>query len=725
MSVVNFGKNGQLLASSFDGEQLPQYADETHLALGETSVVGERTRKAMALKQKAAALKRKRKFNAIRALAAQNARLKADNAARAQTQRIAQFARLQSAKANLIREGRKQSRLGMDFSGLMGDPFEGFGSEGKTVRSIDLVGEATRESIQESDHFGESTLYRARGKLPSRASVEAMLSRSRSQRTHPMMANRHLHGHPMGFGFFKKIGKAIGSAAKSVGKAAGSVVKTVAKVTVTAAIAPFKLAGEANKLVGKVGGAIIEKTPLKFVDKITGGVISGGLKATEVGGKVVSGDKVTKQELIQGAIGGFKAGAAILTAGTISSLASNLAQTAATNATTGILAKTPIGKTALGGALGAAAGAITGGAGLTETLSTAAKSAVGSEIAKKSSVAGAAFTAYTGKQGDLTSAARAAGATAIGQKSAIAGAAFKTATGGGGALEIAKAAAAAKSPLAAKVFNVIESGKPGAAVEAAQSLGTEKLSQLPAIAQAELLKKATADNARGLAIKAVADKTGIPVNKIEAVAEGKMPSDIGVSASVAKLTTDTVAASQVQALKKLQNATKIPVSKQDIAEVVKDRSETLVGVNADRFKIAIAQNADSSISLKERAENASELAKLEARRVADAKIKQAVKAKEALQDAAELKSLASKVQNAAELLNKQPNALNERNLNDLTAQLQSKMVELNQTGSEAIKAADQTKAIEAAGAVKVAAARQGRYWAGYEFDHPMLQFGYI
>lgn len=354
--MISLDKHGRVIHHGFEGAELPQYADQDQLVFGAESFAARALRAGMATKQaarnQAIAKMLARKKHEAEERRARQAQAKAARRARGSAMQRA----MANARAQLIAKGAAQPMMGYDFSPLMGHPLAGFDSgSGQLVRQS-FYGQATDSDIEEVDAYGNTQL---------------------------------------GIGFIKK-------AVKSVGKGIGKVGKVAFKV----AYAPIKASAKIQASVAKTVGKAITTVPiLKQIDKYTGGVASGGLKAVEVAGKGLSGQKVTKEELKAGLIGALKVGAVAVTAGGVYALAAKGATAAGSDVAAKAAKKAglgDIGASVAGAAAGAAAGgAVTGGADLTAAATTAAKDAAVGEAQKKSAILGTA--ARFGMKGELPS----------------------------------------------------------------------------------------------------------------------------------------------------------------------------------------------------------------------------------------------------------------------------------------------------------------------------------
>jgi hypothetical protein len=349
--MISLDKHGRVISHGFDGAELPEYSDQEDVIFGADSRRSVKVREIVEAKRKlearkkAADLAAKRRSESLKSLKAQKAEAKRAKKLALKTQANERL------KAKLIVAGRKQPTLGYDFGGLLGDPFAGFsGDEGREVRQS-LQWEASDHDIDEVDQYGNTQLGIS----------------------------------------FKKIGKGIAKVAKTTAKVAYSPVKATAKIQAAAS--------------AKIGQAVTSLPVLKQIDKYTGGVVSGGLKAAEVSGKVASGQKVSKEELKQALIGGLKVGAAALTVGGISALAAKGATAAGKDLGVAAAKKAGLGDTAaqIVGAAGSAAagGAASGTTDITSSALDAGKAAAIEEAKKKNKILGA--VAQVGVTGDLPS----------------------------------------------------------------------------------------------------------------------------------------------------------------------------------------------------------------------------------------------------------------------------------------------------------------------------------
>jgi hypothetical protein len=126
--MISFDKNGRVVTTGFDGDALPIYADEGNIFFGAESAQRQALRQSMNQKAlKLEAHKKALKFEALKK-AEQREKVKATISAAKKLQELKAQKKIEAKKAQLILKGSKQSRLGYDFVGTIGNPLAGFSS---------------------------------------------------------------------------------------------------------------------------------------------------------------------------------------------------------------------------------------------------------------------------------------------------------------------------------------------------------------------------------------------------------------------------------------------------------------------------------------------------------------------------------------------------------------------------------------------------------------------
>lgn len=309
MPLYGIDGNGRLFEeSSVSGKakknSIP-FADESNVMLGEMSERQISARKIAAKKREAAKIRarkilnRKNKISKMRKLEASKKQKQ-----NAQRKRVVNQAKVKAESKRFLR-GKKQDMLGYEYSSLYGSPYEGFQNEGEALSSLKCYD----SDVQCVDSFGGNTM---------------------------------LGSHDVGFGFWKKVTKAVKSATKAVSKAVPKVtmpknpaaaLKDVGKITAKTLTTPYQIS---TKIIKATPGL---KNVYKGVDKLTGGTLSSVERVVNLPNRIAAGKPISKAELMEAAMVGLKVGAIVASGGSASSLVS---------AGAGMLKAGPLGKSALG-----------------------------------------------------------------------------------------------------------------------------------------------------------------------------------------------------------------------------------------------------------------------------------------------------------------------------------------------------------------------------------------
>lgn len=339
-------KNGKIVqVNGFDGEMSsPEYADERHDALGTTSKRVAKKRAAEKAKREAA--------KAQAAKAAKEAAARAKKAVEVQKKAAAEKAKKTAAIKRAQNEKRAKVHLEMQkrsSRSMMGSPQDGeaWDTEGTVympnsahMGDLGYLGTPPDEFFEPVQYVGTST---------------------------------YNQGENDGMGLFgiKKPRISIPNPIKAVA--------AVAKV----AMAPAALVAKTS---AKVGSAVLTKTPLKVIDKATGGVASSAVNVMALTGKAAAQEKITRTEAIKG-IGDVAKVAAVAAGG---AALTSMAQQAAAKQLTDIAARSKLTRdsqlaqtlTKVGSA------AITGGGGIASAAQQVAQEKAAQIVVKKAEQAG-------------------------------------------------------------------------------------------------------------------------------------------------------------------------------------------------------------------------------------------------------------------------------------------------------------------------------------------------
>ena len=339
-------KNGKIVqVNGFDGEMSsPEYADERHDALGTTS-------KRVAKKRAAEKAKR----DAAKAQAVKVAKEKAVKAAQeAKAKKEAVAARAKKAASVKRAQNEKRAKLHLEMQKRSSRSLEGSPQDGEAWDTTGTV------YMPQSSHMGELGYLGT----PPDEFLEPVVY---------VGTSTYNQGENNGMGLFgiKKPRISIPNPVKAVA--------SVAKV----AMAPVAIAA---KTTAKVGGAVVQKTPLKVIDKATGGIASSAVNVAALTGKASSGEKITRAEAIKGAGDLAKVAAVAAGGGALTSIA----QQTAAKQLTDVAARSKLTRDSAIAQTAAKVGsaAITGGGGIASAAQTVAQQKAAEIVVKKAEQAG-------------------------------------------------------------------------------------------------------------------------------------------------------------------------------------------------------------------------------------------------------------------------------------------------------------------------------------------------
>jgi len=716
MPLLGMTKTGEVFEENSvrnDGlgiSHFPRYADEGNLELGGESQMGmaNRLRATKIAKMQRQAVKQhnQREFQKN----AQIANWKKRMAAKAHAEQQAKASRITRKNSDIFMKARGQRRMKEDYTSLMGDPNEGFGSEGTLVRDMNLVGELSGvDSIEEAPRFaGHLNMQERFGSAQAIAQAVApqMLPRAPVRlhvTTHPMaMYSSHaaFYGYD-GYGGFgwnpfkaagkaiKKVAKGVGKVAKGVGKVAVKGIKVSAKVTGTLISKPIKIADKVIRKIPVVGHVY------KGVDKLTGGTISSAVSLATLPGDALRGEKITKARLVNDLTFAVKLGAVALTGGSAA---------AVIGFSSGQLKKGPLGKTAIGRTLlsiGEVAGFATAGyQAATKVGAQAAGQAVGQATGQVTTQA----AAQAGTQ-VATQAATQAG-TQVAQASlqqAVQGALVQKAQN----VAEQKAVAAIASKTGA-VGGLIAS----VALNDPSKLSPENLANIPA----------AAGKVTGAQVLAFAEK------KAEQKATQEFAKQTGIPVGAAGYVTDVVTGEKSPMTLPADIHKEVSELQLKAAKLSPASVQAHISNNAEALHVEVAKVPNLSMKLEERMANAKEIQNIEAGKILEMNKESAAKASRATEIQRALENEAVKLAR----LQKEANEASLAEKPKLAAEMRAseqKVIALNAqlkpAQTDAIQAMEKTQLLKSQAAIKVAAAEEGRYWPGYDVSHPMLQYGLV
>ena len=470
-------KNGKIVQQAgFDGEMgEPGYSDQKNDILGDTPArIAKRRaieKKKQEAKARAEAAKRAREAKA-RAEAAKRAQAKTEAAAKKRARiEKAQNERISRAKAKAYSAASSKSMHNPQMGEEWGTEGTVFYSRSQHVGAENYIGVAGDEFDHPTTFIGTSNYSQG----------------------------EDWGDQGMGLFGIKKPKISLPNPIKAVA--------AVAKV----ATAPIAIAA---KTTAKVGGAVVEKTPLKYVDKATGGIASSAVNVAALTGKAASQETITRSEAIKG-IGDVAKVAAVAAGG---AALTSVAQQAAAKQLTDVAARSSLTRGSVIAQTAAKVGsaAITGGGGIASAAQQVAQQKAAEVVVQKAQQAGLT----RGLVGQLAT-ATASGAISKGSLdlvSAAEDAAKKEA-------EARARQALAQSPVGQKVLQAESAYNK---VQAAKA-NIEKASDFIASDPASKVQKAI-DQIKGVPSPAVIVQK-IEADKVKAVASAIHQTDVAKAAS--------------------------------------------------------------------------------------------------------------------------------------------------------------------------------------------------
>lgn len=432
LKMDRFGIN----ASGFDGMRGVEDVDQDDVVFGAIAPKIALKRAQIEGIKKQALLKKKHKEEALK-LKKRRAQMLSEIKKKQEAQKkAALIKKMNLQKSALFKRAKRQGLMGYDFSPLMGNPLYGFG-EVSYLQGSNCMAEGLNAQIHGVEAWGNSQLSgdQMGFKFPK---VKISL---------PKISLPKIKLPTVRLPSIKDLGKGLSNVVHQAGKVAGAVSKLPAQVV--------------DRTVRQVGG----KNLVKFLDRSTGGTYSQALNVSQLPGKALAGQAITKKDLddVKGlAIKAAVATAAVYGAGSIAGAASNLVQQQAAK---------ELGKKVGGsaGSLIAAGGSLASGdvGGATKTFATEEAKRLAVQQAQKS----------LGKE--------AGSILAIGVAGAKGGATAAIAQSKDIAKEKAYGEVAKKTGLPIDLVKTVQSGKVPSSAEVAASMKKE-LQAAPDKLQAEL-----------------------------------------------------------------------------------------------------------------------------------------------------------------------------------------------------------------------------------------------
>jgi len=323
--LLRSGKDIEL--AGFNGMRGVSYVDQGNVVLGEETMGTAQLRKQVALRKALFDKHQKMKKAAVakKAQAVEKKKEILKHQQIAKKQRAMKAVNTAFAKKFML--GRMQPVMGYDYTSLLGNPHEGFGSGEVYLQGINMCGEGYGEyGIGDAESwdngmgfFKVPKISLPKIRVPTFKDIGKAVTRVV---TAPVAVGAHVAKQVGGKKLETAVSRATGvsitqaarggeSTLKQVGKAAGAVSKFPAQAV--------------QKTVQQVGGKNLEK----FLDRTTGGTYTQAIKVGQLPGKALASEKITKDDIdaLKGlATKAAVAAAMVYTGGSISGAASNLVQ---------------------------------------------------------------------------------------------------------------------------------------------------------------------------------------------------------------------------------------------------------------------------------------------------------------------------------------------------------------------------------------------------------------